>query len=125
MQTDVGGLTYQQAYDQGLVEPTHYSGFVYRHTSASTGTPETGVFEQNWIALRELSINYTVPSSFLDKTFIKSADLSLTGRDLGLLYNSMPDNINPVISSNAAANPLQMRSAPYIGSVTFAVKLNF
>mgnify|MGYP000206328972 CR=1 FL=1 len=125
VQTDVSGLTYQQAYDQGLVEPTHYSGFVYRHTSASTGTPETGVFEQNWVALRELSVSYKVPNSFLDKTFVKSADLSLTGRDLGLLYNSMPDNINPVISSNAAANPLQMRSAPYIGSVTFAVKLNF
>jgi iron complex outermembrane receptor protein len=125
VQTDVGGLSYQQAYDQGLVEPTHYSGFVYRHTSASTGTPITGIFTQEWIALREVSLSYDVPSSFLDKTFINSADLSLTGRDLGYLHNSAPDNINPTISSNAAGNARQMRSAPYVSSVTFAVKLNF
>jgi len=122
---DVSGMSYKQAYDQGLVEPTHYSGYVYRHTSASTGTPFTGVFTQSWIALREVSLSYNIPNSFLEKMFINNASLSLTGRDLGFLYNSMPDNINPTISNNAAANPLQMRSAPYIGSVTFAVKLNF
>jgi iron complex outermembrane receptor protein len=122
---DVGGLTYQQAYDQGLVEPTHWSGYIYRWTSASTGTPITGVYTQSWVALRELSLSYQVPGSILDKLSINSASLSLTGRDLGFIYNSMPDNINPSISNNAAANPLQMRSAPYVRSITFAVNLNF
>lgn len=122
---DVGGLTYQQAYDQGLVEPTHWSGYVYRWTSASTGTPITGVYTQNWVALRELTMSYNVPESILEKLSINSATLSLTGRDLGFLYNSMPDNINPSISNNAAANPLQMRSAPYIRSISFAINLNF
>jgi iron complex outermembrane receptor protein len=122
---DVGGLTYQQAYEQGLVEPTHWSGYIYRWTSASTGTPITGVYTQSWVALRELSLSYQVPESILDKLSISSASLSLTGRDLGFIYNSMPDNINPSISNNAAANPLQMRSAPYVRSITFAVNLNF
>ncbi len=124
-QVDVGGMSYLQAYDAGLVEPTHWSGYIYRHTSASTGTPITGVFEQSWVGLRELSVSYSLPPSLLQKTFVKSANFSLTGRDLGLLYNSMPDNINPIISNNAAANPLQMRSAPYIRSITFAVNLKF
>tara|TARA_R110002049_G_scaffold33535_19_gene110464 strand:- start:1922 stop:5383 length:3462 start_codon:yes stop_codon:yes gene_type:complete len=122
---DVSGMTYQQAYDQGLVEPTHWSGYVYRWTSASTGSPITGVYTQSWIGLREVSMSYEIPQSILNKIAIKSATISLTGRDLGFLYNSMPDNINPSISSNAAANPLQMRSAPYIRSITFAVNLNF
>jgi len=122
---DVSGMSYRQAYEQGLVEPTHWSGFIYRHTSASTGTPITGVFTQSWIGLREVSLTYVIPESFLSKMFIQRANVSLTGRDLGFLYNSMPDNINPTISNNAAANPLQMRSAPYIRSVTFALKLNF
>lgn len=124
-QVDVGGMSYEQAYNAGLVEPTHWSGFIYRHTSASTGTPITGVFEQSWVGFRELSVSYSLPPSLLEKTFIKSANFSLTGRDLGLIYNSMPDNINPIISNNAAANPLQMRSAPYIRSITFAVNLKF
>jgi len=122
---DVGGMSYQAAYDQGLVEPTHWSGYVYRWTSASTGSPITGVFTQKWVALRELTLSYDVPNSILDKLSIKRASLALTGRDLGFIYNSLPDNINPVISSNHAANPLQMRSAPYVRSITFAVKLNF
>jgi iron complex outermembrane receptor protein len=122
---NVGGMTYQQAYDKGLVEPTHWSGYIYRWTSASTGTPITGVYEQSWIGLREVSISYSVPRPLLTKLFIQDASLSLTGRDLGFLYNSMPDNINPTISNNAAANPLQMRSSPYIRSITFAINLKF
>jgi iron complex outermembrane receptor protein len=124
-QVNVSGLTYQQAYDQGLVEPTHWSGFVYRHTSASTGTPLTGVFEQTWVALRELSLSYSIPKSFLSKIFIKDATLSVTGRDLGYLYNSMPDNINPVIGNNVSSNPLQMGNMPFIRSITFDINLKF
>ncbi len=122
---DVGGMTYQQAYDAGLVEPTHWSGYIYRWTSASTGTPITGVFTQKWVALRELSISYQLPGSLLDKLKMQSAFVSLTGRDLGMLYNSMPDNINPTISDNSGANPRQMRSSPYISSVMLALKLKF
>ena len=122
---DVGGMTYQQAYDQGLVEPTHWSGYIYRWTSASTGTPITGVYTSSWVGLREVTLTYDVPSEILDKLLIRSASLSLTGRDLGFLYNSLPDNINPTLSSNAAANPLQQKSSPYVRSVSFAIKLNF
>jgi iron complex outermembrane receptor protein len=122
---NVGGMKYSDAYAQGLVEPTHYSGFVYRHTSASTGNPITGIFTQKWIGLREVTLAYNVPNALLDKTFINRASVALTGRDLGFLYNSAPDNVNPIISSNAAANPLQMSSAPYVRSITLALKLNF
>lgn len=122
---DVGGMTYQQAYDAGLVEPTHWSGYIYRWTSASTGTPITGVYTQKWIALRELSVSYQLPGSLAEKLKMQSAFVSLTGRDLGFLYNSMPDNINPSISNNVASNPLQMRSAPYISSLMLAIKLKF
>jgi iron complex outermembrane receptor protein len=108
-----------------LVEPTHWSGYVYRWTSASTGTPITGVYTSSWVGLREVTLSYDVPSEILDKILVKSASLALTGRDLGFLYNSLPDNINPTLSSNAAANPLQQKSSPYIRSISFSLKLNF
>jgi iron complex outermembrane receptor protein len=83
------------------------------------------VFEQTWVALRELSLSYSIPRSLLNKIFIKDATLSVTGRDLGYLYNSMPDNINPVIGNNVSSNPLQMGNMPFIRSITFDINLKF
>jgi len=124
-QNDVGGMSYQQAYDNGLVEPTHYSGYMYRWTSASTGTPIMGWHESSWVVLRELSLSYDFPSSLLNNTFINSASLSLVGRDLGFIYNSLPDHINPAITNNYAGNAQQYGSAPFIRSITFGLKFTF
>lgn len=122
---DVGGLTYAEAYNQGLVEPTHWSGYVYRWTSASTGTPITGVYTQKWVALREVSLTYQLTTELANRLKMQNAAVILTARDLPFIYNSMPDNINPTISNNLAANPLQMNSAPYITSMTLGIKANF
>jgi len=122
---DVGGMTYEEAYTQGLVEPTHWSGYIYRWTSASTGTPITGVYTQKWVALREVSLAYQLPSTLSNRLKMQNASIVFTARDLPFIYNSMPDNINPSISNNQAANPLQMNSAPYITSMTLGFKANF
>ncbi|MEQ6119468.1 SusC/RagA family TonB-linked outer membrane protein [Reichenbachiella sp. MALMAid0571] len=122
---DVGGMTYQEAYDQGLVEPTHWSGYIYRWTSASTGSPLMGVHESNWVVLRELTFSYDLPGSLLSNSFIRTANVSLTGRDLGFLHNSMPDNINPAITSNRAGEGREMGFAPYVRSVTMALRFTF
>src|SRR5690606_35831512 len=34
---DVGGMTYQEAYEKGYVEPSHTPQFFYRYGSSSTG----------------------------------------------------------------------------------------
>ncbi|HLU92497.1 MAG TPA: SusC/RagA family TonB-linked outer membrane protein [Membranihabitans sp.] len=122
---DVSGMTYQEAYDAGLVEPTHWSGYMYRWTSASTGTSLMGIHTLNWVALREVSLSYSIPESFSRKLFVQNAGISLTARDVGFLHNSMPDNINPIISDNRAGNARQMGFAPYVRSITFALKINF
>ncbi|MEN8226795.1 MAG: SusC/RagA family TonB-linked outer membrane protein [Bacteroidota bacterium] len=124
-QNDVGGMSYQDAYDQGLVEPTHWSGYMYRWTSASTGGPTMAVFESNWVVLRELSLSYVLPGSLFDNNFISSAKISLTGRDLGFLHNSAPDNINPAISNNRAGEARQIGFAPYIRSIILAARFTF
>jgi iron complex outermembrane receptor protein len=122
---DVGGMTYQEAYDAGYVEPTHWSGYVYRWTSASTGGPLMAIHEVNWINLRDVTLSYEFPQALLGNSFIRSLNLSLTGRDLAFLYNSMPDNINPAIGDNFAGNALQMGFAPYIRSYTFTLRARF
>ena len=121
----VGGMTYQEAYDAGLVEPTHWSGYMYRWTSASTGGPLMAIHEVNWVNLRDVTLAYDFPQSWLRDKFIKSVNLSFTGRDLLFLYNSMPDNINPAIGDNYAGNALQMGFAPYVRSYTLSLRASF
>ncbi len=122
---NVGGMTYREAYDAGLVEPTHWSGYIYRWTSASTGTSFMGIHTLNWVALREVSLAYNLPSELANRLYVQDASISLVARDLGFLHNSMPDNINPVISDNRAASARQMGFDPYVRSVTLSLKIDF
>lgn len=49
---------------------------------------EGAIFDATYVKLRELSISYSLPSSLMSKVgFVKSARLSLTGRNLAMIYN--------------------------------------
>src|SRR5690606_15494873 len=56
-QASVGGMTYQEAYEAGLVEPTHAPQFFYRYGSSSTGVSDYWIFESTWVSLREVSLS--------------------------------------------------------------------
>ena len=56
-------MSYQEAYDAGYVEPTHWSGYMYRWTSASTGGPLMAIHEVNWVNLRDVTLGYDFPQS--------------------------------------------------------------
>ena len=65
---DVGGMTYQQAYDQGLVEPTHASYYNYFTNAWSTGVVNDDWFsEVKYIAIRNVSLGYNLPKAVSDK----------------------------------------------------------
>lgn len=50
-------------------------------------------FSQTFLKLREVTLNWRMPSKMFDKSFIKGIDLSLVGRNL-LLFSKMP-NVDP------------------------------
>ncbi|WPP51464.1 SusC/RagA family TonB-linked outer membrane protein [Catalinimonas niigatensis] len=99
-QAEVGGLTYQQAYDAGLVEPTHAPQFFYRYGSSSTGVSDYWVFENSWVSMREISLSYRLPQAALERLNLKGLSISLIGRDLFYLYNSLPYNFNPASNNS-------------------------
>ncbi|GGZ28921.1 SusC/RagA family TonB-linked outer membrane protein [Echinicola pacifica] len=99
-QADVGGMTFQQAYDAGLVEPTHTPQYFYRYGSSSTGVSDYWIFESTWVSMREISLGYSFPASFTDKLGIQQMSLSIIGRDLFYLYNSLPFNFNPASNNS-------------------------
>ncbi|MEN7548064.1 SusC/RagA family TonB-linked outer membrane protein [Rapidithrix thailandica] len=99
-QADVGGMTYQQAYDAGLVEPTHAPQFYYRYGSSSTGVSDYWIFESTWVSMREITLSYRFPSKLIKPLGLQGMSLSLIGRDLFYIYNSLPYNFNPASNNS-------------------------
>ena len=123
---DVGGMSFQQAYDAGYVEPSHLPLYLYRTGSWSTGTSDFWVFENSWIALRQVSLSYSFPSSIYSKMRLQGLNLSVYGRDLGYLYNSLPYDFNPVsYASNETSSVGETGFLPMIRSFGATIRLSF
>lgn len=121
---DVSGMSYKDAYDKGLVDPTHYSYYMYRKGSWSRGIVE--VHENSYVALREVTFGYTFPQAFSEKLRLNNLSLMFVGRDLGMLYNSLPDHINGnANASNRSGAAFEYGTAPYVRSMGFTIKAGF
>ncbi|WP_215223283.1 SusC/RagA family TonB-linked outer membrane protein [Echinicola shivajiensis] len=125
-QADVGGMTYEEAYEAGLVEPTHTPQFFYRYGSSSTGVSDYWIFESTWVSLREVSLGYNFPKTFTDKLGIGGMNFSVIGRDLFYIYNSLPYNFNPASNnSNNTAFSGEQGFLPMTRSVGATLRFQF
>lgn len=127
-QVDVGGLTYKEALDKGYVEPTHASYFTYRNSSWSTGVINDNWFNKvSYIALRNISLSYTLPQSYAQKIKAKGLSVALNARNIGYLYNSLPNHLNPEGFRGTSSNDsFRERSfMPYTASYTMSVSVSF
>jgi iron complex outermembrane recepter protein len=127
-QVDVGGLTYQEAMDKGYVEPTHASYYTYRNSSWSTGVINDNWFnEVKYIALRNISLEYTLPQNIAQKIKAKNLSVALNARNIGYLYNSLPNNLNPEsFRGTSSTETFRERSfMPYTASYTMSVSVSF
>lgn len=125
-QANVGGLTYQQAYDKGFVEPTHLPQFNYRYGSSSTGVSDYWVLENSWISLRQVALSYSFPKKISEKLKMNNLSLSVIGRDLFYLYQTLPFNYNPASNnSNNTAFSGEEGFLPKTRNVTFTLRASF
>ncbi|BDD10761.1 SusC/RagA family TonB-linked outer membrane protein [Fulvitalea axinellae] len=121
---DVSGVTWQQAYDEGLVEPLHAADYYWALGNWNSGIREHAILESSWVMLRELSLSYRFDRKFLDRIGLHSLDLSLFGRNLGYLYTSLPDGVNPNSNvRNKSGSAMSNGGAPLSRVYGFAVKL--
>lgn len=83
-----------------------------------------GIVDNTWVKLRELTISYTLPKKWLEKTkFFQTASVSVTGRDLFYIYKNLPDNINPEGTLGTGnAQGLEYGSYPMTRSFLFTLK---
>lgn len=119
---NVGGTTFADAVGKGLIQPVSARVHYARLTQWSTGIREYSTFENNWVALREVSVGYTLPKRFTDKMKFNRVNLSFIARNLTYIYNSLPDHINPEsLFSNSPGAFAEYGGAPY--TRTFALSL--
>lgn len=123
---NVGGMTFKEAYDQGLVEPSHAPQFYYRYGSSSTGVADYWVKESSWISLRQVALSYTLPKNLSSKLKMSSVVVSLIGRDLMYLYNSLPYHFNPAsLNSSSTAAVGELGFLPMMRSIGGSLKVSF
>ncbi|MDR3059857.1 MAG: SusC/RagA family TonB-linked outer membrane protein [Prevotella sp.] len=117
-----GGETYKDLYEKGIVEPTHASTWhLYRNSWGQGVVTDTWFKKLNYIALREVSFNYSCPTSFAKKLGASSLSVGVTGRNLGYLLNSMPNHENPESLRGTNAGEFRYRS---FGAFTASYMLN-
>ena len=124
-----GGETYASLVERKIVDPQHASSWNYWNNSwgRATVTKNNDWFhELNYIALREVSLSYRMPKKFAQKIGASGINLSVTGRNLGYLLNSLPNNFNPESLRGTQAGQFLIRSvSPYVASYTFTINATF
>lgn len=126
------GQSYQELFDAGKIEPTHASAWTSRNNAWTMAGRNYGVVNDSWvhklnyIALRDISLSYRLPSSAYEKIKAKHCVLTFNAHNLGYLLNSLPNNINPESVSGTAAAEFRIRSLTGVtSSFTFTVNVGF
>ncbi len=85
------------------------------------------IFNDSWGKLRELSITYSLPKDFVQKTKVfQTLSFSLIGRDLFYLFTTLPDKINPEsIVGSGNVQGIQFGGLPGVRSYGFSIKAGF
>lgn len=123
---DVSGMSFQQAYEQGLVRPKRAWDYYYRLGSWGQGIRENAIFDNSWVALREVTIGYNVPASLYSKLKLSTLRVNLVGRNILYLYNSLPAGLNPEgLYNNSSASAADYGGVPFVRSMGFNIQASF
>ncbi|WKN45091.1 SusC/RagA family TonB-linked outer membrane protein [Tunicatimonas pelagia] len=105
--------------DQTILAQQYWGGY--------SGIAENYVIDQTNVRLRELSITYRFPQSLLDGNFLKSASVSLIGRNLFFLYKGFEGGFDPemTLGTSNAGQGILLYGMPTPRSYGFSVNVNF
>lgn len=123
---DLAGLTWQEAYESGYVKPKPAWQYYEDLTQWSSGIREYSVFDNSWVALREVAIGYNLPKKISSKLKMNNLRVNLIGRNLTYIWKNAKGGINPEgLSSNNAAAFAEYGGLPYVRSLGFSLNANF
>ncbi|RAV99909.1 SusC/RagA family TonB-linked outer membrane protein [Pseudochryseolinea flava] len=93
----------------------------YNKAAYSNSIAESSVFDGSYVKLREVRLGYTVPNSIFGRLPFKDLNVALVGRNLALLYSTVP-HVDPETSfSNTNAQGLEFGQLPSARSIGFNI----
>lgn len=98
----------------------------FNKAAYSNDNVESSVFDASYVKLRQVTLGYTLPKKMLSKLPIRDLSISVVGRNLALLYTTMP-HIDPETAfSNANGEQGQeFGQLPSTKSVGFNINFKF
>ena len=86
---------------------------------------ESGIYDSDYFRMRQMQIGYTFPKDMLEGTFIEGASVSLIGKNLFFISNSV-DNVDPESAyNNNNSQGLEFAGMPVPSTVGLNVNLKF
>lgn len=123
---DVSGMSYQAAFEKQLVTPVSAYKYYDSMYSWGNGIRENSIKKCSWIALREISLHWQLPYKWTKNAYIQNASIGIMARNLGFLYNSLPDNIHPEgLSTTYSSEYMENGGAVYTRNIGFSVNVSF
>ncbi len=108
-----------------LNQPT-FRNLAYRYGSSSTGVADYWVVKSSWISLRQVALTYNFNESVFRKMKLNGLGLSIVGRDLMYLYNTLPYDFNPASNnSNNTAFSGENGFLPMTRIIMFSLRASF
>ncbi|MDG1823890.1 MAG: SusC/RagA family TonB-linked outer membrane protein [Flavobacteriaceae bacterium] len=95
------------------------------------GTHDEWLYDASYLKLRQLRLGYSLPSKFLESSFINNVDVSIIGNNLLLLYSNIkhggldPSEIEGTGSIAGEYRQAEGGQLPPTRSIGLNVKLNF
>ncbi len=126
-----GGIVIDGVVNTGTAEapvwsPNTVNINAQQYWGSYSGIGENYVYDQTNVRLREISLSYTLPSSVMNKTFIRGASIGITGRNLLFFYNAM-ENFDPETSYSVSnySQGLMYYTLPTTRSLGLNLRLSF
>jgi TonB-linked SusC/RagA family outer membrane protein len=119
--TDLGGGNFKYDPNDIIVDAaTYYATYI---SDNNTGWPPDRVYKNDYIKLREISIDYSIPKRISDMLKLQKLSVNLAIRNLGYIYKSVP-NIDPE-SALSAQGFVENSFYPSVRTFSFGVNVSF
>ena len=121
------GVTYEEAYKKGAVDPSHASSYMYRSNSWGQGVINDNWFTKlSYIAFRDVSIAWSIPDKWANAIKCQGITLQANAHNLGYLLNTMPNHENPESVRGTSASEFRIRNMQGVTTYfTFTLNARF
>ncbi|WP_255491400.1 SusC/RagA family TonB-linked outer membrane protein [Dysgonomonas sp. ZJ279] len=120
-----GGIIGKGVNESGAANTVSVDAQTYWRHITNQSITEEFVYDASFVKLREFSLGYQFPSSFLAKTPIRSLGISLVGRNLWTIIKHTP-NIDPESAyNNTNGQGLELNGYPATRNIGFNLNVKF